>query len=190
MTRRPPVPSGRVASFEQYQLNPQPEKARDHYYHDYDADDVEDVHCHAPGELVVTVVWDNTTMLGAPKSSAFTLRTDDAPHFHRGACLVHLVLLPLSLFKIAHMAECILHQLLRPSFELSSLTHFRSLLRISIVRSKSLCGAEPKRLLSPCRHEGVGDHDSIAAHLSLHSTCALVAGSGRPNGIAATKRTP
>jgi hypothetical protein len=58
-----------------YQLDSQPEKARDHYYHDYDADDVEDVHCHAPGELVVTLVRDDSTMLGAPKSSAFALRT-------------------------------------------------------------------------------------------------------------------
>ena len=39
---------GRAASFREYQLNPQTEKARDHYYHDYDADDVEDVHCQLP----------------------------------------------------------------------------------------------------------------------------------------------
>jgi hypothetical protein len=73
--RRLPVPSGRVA-FGEYQLNPQPEKARDYDYDDYDADDVEDVHCHAPGELVVTLVWDGTTMLDAPKSSVVTLRTN------------------------------------------------------------------------------------------------------------------
>jgi hypothetical protein len=45
-----------MASFGKYQLDSHPEKARDHYYHDYDADDVEDVHCHAPGELVITLV--------------------------------------------------------------------------------------------------------------------------------------
>jgi hypothetical protein len=65
-----------VGSFGEYQLDPQPEKARDYDYDDYDADDVEDIHCHAPGELVVTLVWDGTTMLDAPKSSVVALRTN------------------------------------------------------------------------------------------------------------------
>lgn len=45
------MPSGRVASVGEYQLNPYPEKACDYDYDDYDADDVEDVHCHAPEEF-------------------------------------------------------------------------------------------------------------------------------------------
>jgi hypothetical protein len=78
-----------VASFGEYQLNPYPEKARDYDYDDYDADDVEDVHCHAPGELVVTLVWDGTTMLDAPEEFRLLLyeRTDGASHFRRRACL-------------------------------------------------------------------------------------------------------
>jgi hypothetical protein len=73
MTRRVPCNFNVDGIILEYHLDSHPEKARDHYYHDYDADDVEDVHCHAPGELAITLVRDDTTILGAPKSSVFTL---------------------------------------------------------------------------------------------------------------------
>jgi hypothetical protein len=43
------------------QLNSEPEKARDHDDHDYDADDVEDVHCHAPVERCQPCVMPNSS---------------------------------------------------------------------------------------------------------------------------------
>jgi hypothetical protein len=71
MTRRVPCNFNVDGIIREYQLDSQPEKARDHYYHDYDADDVEDVHCHAPGELVITLVRDDTTISGRPEEFRF-----------------------------------------------------------------------------------------------------------------------